>query len=166
MAQADEAAGVPAARRRKAAQKVVTALMLLAVAAVLLPATTFLFLAGMVPTAVSVATERAHKELAALSIAPLNLVGIVPAAAELWRTERSLDDAVTVLLNPFSLIYILGASAVGWACYHGFPPLIEAVLTYRGQRVLRKAREAQQRLLSEWGDSVTELKPAKKRKAP
>lgn len=157
-----------AVRRYKAKQRIVSIIMFTVVGGIVVPASMFLIVIGMLPTIVTVATERKHRDLAAYSVAPLNAVGLLPPLFKLWQTGHTLDNAISLLLDPFSLLFILGASAVGWACYNGFPPMIEAMLTYRGQRVVRRCTDAQERIITEWGEAVMDRKAmeieAKKKK--
>lgn len=154
------------ARQRKAKQRLVSIIMLAAFVAIVLPATGVLIAIGMLPTFVSVLTERRHRDMAALSVGSLNAVGLLPPLFDLWRNGHTVSNAFDVLFEPFSLLFILGASAVGSACYHGLPQMIEAAMTYQGQRSLRRYRGTQERILEEWGQSILDRKAMVKVKKP
>ena len=136
--------------------------MIVSFVAIVAPATAFIVVVGLLPTIVTTATERRHRDLAALSVGPLNAVGLLPPLFELWRTGHTLGNAISILFEPFALLFVLGASTVGWACYHGLPQMIEAAMTYRRQRSLRKYRSTQERIVEEWGQTILDRKAMSK----
>ncbi len=164
MSATEQGQGPNLAKQRKAKQRMVSIIMLAAFVAIVLPATGLLVALGMLPTFVSMLTERRHREMAALSVGSLNAVGLLPPLFDLWRTGHTVGNALDILFEPFSLLFILGASAVGSACYHGLPQMIEAAMTYQGQRSLRRYRGTQERILEEWGQSILDRKAMAKDK--
>lgn len=163
MATQEELQALVQKRKKKLQQRLLLAITGLVFLAILSPPTVFIVVVGMVPTWVALITVPRHRDLAALTMGPLNAVSLLPPIFGLWRRDQSLTTAIDVLFEPFAMFFVLAASAVGAACFHGLPPMIELAMTYRSQIALRRCRTIQEKLVEEWGDGITE-RPASARR--
>ena len=85
----------------------------------------------------------------------MNLAGCMPFLLELWTTDRTLDRAFSIILNPMAIIVIYSAAVVGYLIDWALSIMVASFLYDRG--VSRKAaiEKRQQELIERWGREVT-----------
>ncbi len=119
-----------------------------------LPTWVFLGL-SMLPTIVAYIVDRSPYRYGWVSVAGLNLAGVAPYLMKLWFEGHSWSHALQILSNPFDLIVMYGAAALGWVLHLSVPPVVGAWLDVTSQRRLTQLRSIQRRLISEWGEEVS-----------
>ncbi len=107
---------------------------------------------AMLPTLVATIVDRTPQKYAAFCVGSMNLSGTVPFLIDLWFGEHTIDQALGILGNVFSLAVIYGAAAFGWMIYTLVPPIIAAFLIMMARRRAQQLRTVQAQLVEEWGD--------------
>lgn len=117
--------------------------------------TTMLFLVGMAPTIVALLVDRDREKYAAITVGSLNFCGVVPSALTLWFGTHTIDQALSLLGNPFNWLLMYFSAGLGWVLYHAVPPVVAMFLTMKSEREMQALKDRQQELIAEWGDGVT-----------
>lgn len=118
-----------------------------------LPTWVFLGLT-MLPSIVAYVVDRTPYRYAWVSVAGLNFAGVAPYLMKLWFEAHSLNNAIHIASNPFDLVVMYGAAALGWLLHRSLPPVVGAWLDVTSQRRLTQLRATQRRLIGEWGEEV------------
>jgi hypothetical protein len=118
-----------------------------------LPTVMILFF-GMLPAIVAAIIDRSPKKNAAFCVGGINLCGIVPYLMDLWTGDNSMDGAMRILTDVFSLIIMYGAAAFGWMIYQSLPPVVGTFITVIAQSRVASLRSTQRQLVEEWGEDV------------
>jgi hypothetical protein len=113
-----------------------------------------LILFGLLPTFVAFIIDRTPKKNAALCVGGINLCGVLPYMIDLWTGDNSMDGAIRILTDVFSLVVMYGASAFGWMIFQSLPPIVAAFITVLAQSRVSSLRSVQRKLIEEWGDDV------------
>jgi hypothetical protein len=147
-----QATGGRGAPRGATATVVMIVFALLAITALPL---CIVLLTGLIPTMVSVLTDRYRARYLTRTIGAMNLAGIAPLVYQLWTHHFTLDEAMALLSNPMSWLMMYGAAALGWALFLAMPLVARVVVDVRAdqQQTYLKARAKQ--LVAEWGEDVT-----------
>ncbi|HAU29036.1 MAG TPA: hypothetical protein DCW68_02880 [Rhodospirillaceae bacterium] len=116
--------------------------------------TTVLLLVGLLPTLVTLISERDHEKSATLAMGPLNLWGVMPFVISLWREGQSVSSMRDIVSDPLNLVMMYGAAGIGWAIYR-IIPLVVVTVSMRQAEVNAKAQEEYLKTLKEmWGEDV------------
>lgn len=116
--------------------------------------TVFVAFFGMAPTLVAFIIDRSREKYATLCVAGINGCGVFPYLLDLWAGSHSINQAVTIMTDPFSLIVMYGAAAFGWMMFITVPPVITSFLGILAQKKVSILRAQQRKLIEEWGESV------------
>ena len=108
----------------------------------------------MAPTIVAYIVDKSNGKFAFFSVGAMNLTGITPGLIKLWKGENTVSAAIDILSNPFDLLIIFAAAALGWLIYLGLPPVIRGLLTIISKHRITNLKMEQKRLVKEWGDGV------------
>lgn len=109
---------------------------------------------ALLPTFVAFIVDRTPEKNAVFCVGSLNLCGVLPYLIELWTGDNSMNAAILILTDVFSLAVIYGASAFGWMIFQSLPPIIATFITVLAQSRVSSLRSAQRKLTDEWGDIV------------
>ncbi|MGB0748908.1 MAG: hypothetical protein ACPGO3_09195 [Magnetospiraceae bacterium] len=120
-----------------------------------MPSVIFLFFA-LLPTVVAYFTDRTPEKSGAICVGSMNMAGSIPSLWQLWFGANSVEQAVSILTDPFSLVVIYGAAAFGWALFLSIPTVVMALTRTLDARRVSALRTNQRQLVEEWGDAVTE----------
>ncbi|MBL6932116.1 MAG: hypothetical protein ISR45_04140 [Rhodospirillales bacterium] len=118
-----------------------------------LPSVMLIFF-GMLPTTVSAIIDRSAKKHAAFCVGGINICGVFPYLMELWTGDNSMEGAMRILTDVFSLIVMYGAASFGWMIYQSLPPIVATFLTVIAQSRVSSLRSVQRQLIEDWGDDV------------
>lgn len=124
----------------------------------MLPTAVFLFLA-LLPTLVTLMVENRSKykyKYKWLCIGGINFAGALPFLFQMWFGDNSLDAAISIFMNRFTVLMIYGCAAIGWVFYRCIPPLVLSFLEMADQRRVVHLRELQKKLIEKWGDDVSQ----------
>ena len=123
-------------------------------AAVFLPST-FLLLIGMIPTPFAIFADRTRGKNKVLTVGAMNLAGCSPFLFELWTTDHSFAKSAEIVTDPFAIIVMWSAAAVGYIINWAMTGLVTATLYQRGQARQKSIQKRQQELVERWGPEVT-----------
>ena len=119
-----------------------------------IPQVIILIVLGMAPTIVAYIVDKSNGKFAFFSVGAMNLTGITPGLIKLWNGENTVSAAIDILSNPFDLLIIFAAAALGWLIYLGLPPVIRGLLTIISKHRITNLKMEQKRLVKEWGEGV------------
>jgi hypothetical protein len=131
------------------------ALLVLALAFLLiaLPTAMVLFI-GLLPTLVAVLVDATPRRYAARTVAGLNFVGVMPYVTKLWAGQNDIAAAGRLITDPFVLVIMFGAAAVGWIMFASFPELVAGVASMNASRRIAQLKQRQAELIDEWGEAI------------
>lgn len=118
-----------------------------------LPTVMVLFF-GMLPAIVAAIIDRTPKKNGAFCVGGINFCGVFPYIMELWTGDNTIDGAMMMLTDVFSLVVMYGAAAFGWMLYQSVPPVIATFVTVLAQSRVASLRSTQRKLIEEWGEDV------------
>lgn len=116
--------------------------------------TVMLMFFGLLPTIVSVIIDRSPKKHAAFCVGGINFCGVFPYMMEMWTGSNTIDAAMLILTDVFSLVIMYGAAAFGWMIYQSLPPIVATFLTVIAQSQVSSLRSTQRQLIEDWGEDV------------
>ncbi len=116
--------------------------------------TVMLIFFGMLPTIVSAIIDRTPKRNATFCVGGINLCGVFPYMMELWLGDNSMEGAMWILTDVFSLLVMYGAAAFGWMIFQSLPPVVATFVTVLAQSRVASLRSTQRQLIDEWGEDV------------
>ena len=131
-----------------------TFLILAAPAGVFAMPTALLFLVGLIPTFVAYIADRDPDKTAAMTVAPLNICGVLPFTMEMWKHQHTMQAAFQALGNPLTWLVMYGAAAIGWAIYFMVPPVVTNFEVMRAQARVQSLNGRRKDLVEEWGPDV------------
>ena len=109
---------------------------------------------ALLPTFVAFIVDRTPEKNALFCVGSFNMCGVLPYLIDLWTGDNSMDAAILILTDVFSLVVIYGASAFGWMVFQSLPPIVATFITVLAQSRISSLRSAQLKLIEEWGDIV------------
>ena len=132
----------------------VTFLVLAAPAALFAMPTALLVAVGMIPSFVAYIVDRDPDKTAPMTVAPLNLCGILPFTMDLWKHQHTMQAATHALGDPLTWLVMYGASAIGWALYFLVPPIVTNFEVMRAESRIETLNGKKKDLVEEWGPDV------------
>ena len=126
----------------------------LVTAFVFMPTTVMLCLA-MLPTLAAWMSDRMRGETRALTIGSMNIAGTTPYLLKLWSTGHDLDNALSIITDPQTIIVIYCAAGVGWIIDWAIAGVVATVMQQGGVSRLKDIKERQEALAERWGQEVT-----------
>ena len=109
---------------------------------------------ALLPTFVAFIVDKTPEKNAVFCVGSLNICGVLPYLVDMWTGNNSMDAAILILTDVFSLVVMYGASAFGWMIFQSLPPIIATFITVLAQSRISSLRSAQLKLVEEWGDIV------------
>jgi hypothetical protein len=131
-----------------------TTLTLVAALFLALP-TALLLLIAMVPTVVACIVDLTPGRYACRCVGALNFAGAIPFVLKLWAGSHTVPQAMSIVADPFSLLAMYSAAAVGWMIFHGVPGIVAALKSFNERRAVEMLQARQRALVEEWGRAVT-----------
>ncbi len=127
---------------------------ILLLAVVFFPSTILLG-ACMLPTYVAALTDNFRQKTAAVTVGAMNLVACFPAWLSLWKMGHQIDDAITLLMLPETMLYAYFGAAIGWLINFYVPLFISSVAAKKSERRINDIDKLCQELVRRWGKDVT-----------
>ena len=144
------------AKARKGPNLIVVAAIVAIFLVIALPLVIVL-LVGMLPTVVAVfLIDQTKEKYSSFCVGGMNFCGTLPYLLDIWFGANTPGAAVKIITNPFSLLIMYGAAALGWALFMFVPPIVAVFLQVLNERRIDTLRQTQKRLVAEWGEGVTE----------
>ena len=112
---------------------------------------------GMLPTLVAYIIDRTKRKSASMSVGALNFIGVFPYLMTLWSDYSSIDIALDMVGDIFSLLVMYSAAAFGWLLFLALPSVISEFVIIIQQRKVAQLRGEQKDLIDEWGAEVAAL---------
>ncbi|MFM2044651.1 MAG: hypothetical protein RLY86_3227 [Pseudomonadota bacterium] len=139
--------------RRRSGGLLIFLVLVLPFGLLVLP-TTVMLLAGLIPTVVAYIVDRDPDKPACLSVAAMNLCGIMPFLIKLWREGHTADLAFGLLAQPTTWLVMYGAAGIGWGIYYLVPPIVTGLSVSRDEATIRQLEEQRALLVKDWGPEV------------
>lgn len=130
------------------------AIFTLMVAAGVFFPTTVLFCGCLIPSLVAALVDNSPQRTAWITVGCMNFAGTVPAWFGLWEAGHRLQDALSLLMQPRTLILAYGAAGVGWLIYNYVTPFVARIIVLRSERRLREIERMQKEYVRKWGPEV------------
>jgi hypothetical protein len=131
----------------------------LALACALFGGTMLIIVGGMLPTIVSLMTDRTPQKSGAIAISVLNFAGVLPFVITVWNAGGTTTDAVKVMAQPMNWLVMFGMAGVGWFIYNYVPKMVSTFVASRAQAGIQARQDLQRALIDRWGPRVTSDKP-------
>jgi len=131
---------------------------MLPVLAVLMPSCIVLGI-GMAPTVVAYIVDRTQDRYLTITVGLLNVCGTLPGLAKLWSRGQSYDNAMSIAVDPLSLLMAYSAAGVGWSIYLALPLVLGHYYTLTTDTRLRSLRHRQAELVETWGEEIAGAPP-------
>jgi hypothetical protein len=66
-----------------------------------------------------------------------------------------MDNAITLLMQPETLLYAYSGAAMGWFIYINVPRIISSLAVKKSERRINDIDKRRQELVRKWGNDVT-----------
>lgn len=119
--------------------------------------TVLLLVVGMAPTLVAFfIVDRHPAKYSTRAVGYLNFAGCLPYALDLWRSGGVWDfeTLFTIITDPFTLLVMYSAAAVGWMVLFASPPVVAAYLAVTSEMREKQLKARQKELIADWGRNV------------
>ncbi|MEX2617862.1 MAG: hypothetical protein WD767_17370 [Alphaproteobacteria bacterium] len=124
---------------------------------VLAPSTVILLMVGMAPTIVALLLLDRHPlKYTSRTVGYLNFAGCLMYTLDLWKNSGFWDFSrlIEIISNPFSLLVMYSAAAVGWIILYLTPPVVASYLTVSFEMKETRYKARQKELVETWGRNV------------
>lgn len=117
--------------------------------------TSILLVVGMIPTFVAIMVDRTRDKLKPLTVGAMNLAGCTPFILEMWTEGQSIDNALTYISEPRTVVVIYFAAAMGYLIDWAMTGIVAALMMERGRGRIKDIEKRQADLIERWGPEVT-----------
>ena len=111
-------------------------------------------LVGLLPTVVSVVTDRTPGHRASWCIAITNIAGVLPIIAKSLKGDNDMAAAIELLVDPINWLVMYVGAGMGWVLLWIGPVIAEVFVTQKEGSEARRLQEDQKKLIAEWGRKV------------
>lgn len=84
-----------------------------------------------------------------------NLAGCVPFVLELWKTGRTMDNAIDIISEPMTVVIIYVAAAAGYFMEWMITQIVSNIMYQQGLARRKAITKRQEDLVERWGREVT-----------
>ena len=142
---------------RKAGRSWQIQLMLLFIllAGIVAMSTTMILLVGLLPTFVALFIDRTPEKTRVLTVGAMNAAGCAPFILQLWTTGVSMDNALSIITDPLTIVVMYCAAGVGYIIDWSVSGLVGSVMIQRGSVRRKQIAKRQAELVERWGPEVT-----------
>lgn len=109
---------------------------------------------GLLPTVVSLATDRTPGLRASWCVAVTNIAGLLPIIAKSFMGDNDLAAATELLVDPINWLVMYVGAGMGWVLLWIGPVIAEVFVTQKEGSEARRLQEDQKKLIAEWGRKV------------
>lgn len=120
---------------------------------VFLPSTILLFF-GMLPTVVAALIQRGGSGRA-LSVGVMNFAGCFPFLLQLWTSQNNIEQSISMLFDPLTIIVMYCAAGVGYLIDWGVSGVVGTLVVQQSKLRMDRIKEEQADLVEQWGIEVT-----------
>lgn len=118
------------------------------------PPSAALIAVGMLPSVVALISNRGLPKFKVLSVSALNFAGCFPYVLQIWANGLTIEKGFQILMDPFVIIVIYLAAAVGYMIDWFLTGYIASLLYQRGQARITAIDARQNELIGRWGDEI------------
>ena len=111
-------------------------------------------LVGLLPTVISVVTDRTPGHRATWCVATTNIAGMLPIIAKSFKGDNDMAAAIELLVDPINWLVMYVGAGMGWVLLWIGPAIAEVFVTQKAASEARSLQENQQKLIAEWGRKV------------
>lgn len=151
---ADKKAAKAPPKKAKTPFAVKFSIFMLMVTAVIFFPTTVLVAVCMTPTYVAGLVDPNRPKTMWVTIGAMNLAGTLPSWMKLWEMGHGIDDALSLLMQPMTVIIAYGAAGVGWVIQQNITPFVANVIVRKNQNRLKDIEKRRKELIRKWGADV------------
>ena len=121
-----------------------------------------ILLVGMIPTIIARALPASpEQKKAVMTMAMLNLAGVLPVLAMLWSRGPSLGTATGLLGEPLPWLFMLGGAGIAVLLQSVLPNAAISVMEHAAEHRVQRLKIMQKDLVGEWGADVKSRVPPK-----
>lgn len=117
--------------------------------------TSIILIVGMLPTLVATLLDTHPEKTKGVTVGAMNLAGCAPFVIQLWKSGQSPEHAMQVIFDPFAIVVIYAAAAVGYLIDWSLTGIVSSFLSQRGRARLNDINAQQKQLVERWGQEVT-----------
>lgn len=121
--------------------------------------TTVILLIGMLPTLAAFFVDRTRGKTRTLTVGAMNLAGCVPFILEIWINGHTMDNAMTYISQPRTIVVIYFAAAIGYMIDWAMTGIVIGVMSEKGRARLKQIEKTKNELIDRWGEEVTNTLP-------
>ncbi len=144
-------------QRKRGRSYLTWALLVLTFLAVIALPTMIVMFFGLLPTLVAWIVDRTKGKAASITVGSVNFIGVFPYIMNLWTDFNSVDRALGMVSDIFTLLVMYSAAAFGWLMFLSMPSGISSFVLVLQQRKVAALRGEQKDLIEEWGPDVASL---------
>lgn len=111
---------------------------------------------GMVPTLVAVMIDGTRNRNAARTVAYINFAGCLPWLMDYWLAGGGIERVLNIVSDPYALLIMYTAAAVGWVLYFALRPVVSAYLGVAAEIKEVQLKHRQSQIVDVWGAPVRE----------
>ena len=142
-------------RKKKLSWKEQVFLLFLFITAVVFVPTTVLLIVGMLPTMVASFVDRSKEKMVGLTIGAMNLAGCTPFVLQLWTGSHTMVQTVDMLSNPFTIVIMYFAAAVGYMIEWTLTGMVVIFMSEKAKLRLAEIDKQHEELERKWGIEVS-----------
>jgi hypothetical protein len=142
-------------RKRKLSWKEQVFMLFLFITAVVFVPTTVMLTVGMLPTMVASFVDRSRERMMGLTVGAMNLAGCTPFVLQLWTGSHTMAQTVDILSNPFTIVVMYFAAAVGYMIEWTLTGMVVIFMTEKAKLRLAEIDKIHEELERKWGIEVT-----------
>ncbi len=117
--------------------------------------TSIILIVGMLPTIVATLLDTHPEKTKGVTVGAMNLAGCAPFIIQLWKSGQSPEHAMQVIFDPFAIVVIYAAAAVGYLIDWSLTGIVSTFLSQRARSRLNDINTQQKQLIERWGPEVT-----------
>lgn len=141
-------------KKGRSAKSQLTLVLSLILGVVFIP-TSIVLSIGMLPTIVATFADRSKGKLKSLTVGAMNFAGCVPFIIELWKEGHTVDNAMSYITEPKTIITIYFAAAVGYLIDWSMTGIVSSIMAQKGKKRLVEIEKEQKALEKRWGKEVS-----------
>ncbi|GAB5389850.1 MAG: hypothetical protein Alpg2KO_28180 [Alphaproteobacteria bacterium] len=124
-------------------------------ASAIFPPTMLVIAIGLIPSMVAWFVDRSREKAQAITVGAMNICGLLPVLMQLWRGDHSMQQAMELVGSPFSWLFIMCGTAIGWGIFFAVPPVIAAGTKMTMESRVDRLEKRRKAMIEEWGEEVT-----------
>lgn len=138
------------------AQFLIIALLLLGV---MFSSMAIILMIGMIPTIVSMIVDSTKGKTRTITVGCVNFAGCTPFLVEMLKKGNNIEDAVSYILEPRTIVVMYMAAAMGYLIDWALTGIVSSIMVQKAKKRLKDIESEQKALVERWGMEVTGALP-------